>query len=236
MSKFIMLFCSILFIAFLVICLIGCGDDSQTAIQTQIRSSNPHHTIWNDIVTPEIQGAKPDHLDTNLIIYYSSVENNANVVLMLSLLESEQLLSRDENFGDFEIRLYNAAGYDITNNNNLASDKYGGFFPQLVAGSYQFWLDEKNGLSFAESYQNNFASQMNLEKFMAVYLDIAQIMNQIAHTNYPSPDPATQEIFGQFKEVTADQIQNFLEQCPNTALKRKTLFREGPVTNSINYQ
>ncbi|HPH79104.1 MAG TPA: hypothetical protein PLH65_03400, partial [bacterium] len=114
MSKFIMLFCSILFIAFLVICLIGCGDDSQTAIQTQIRSSNPHHTIWNDIVTPEIQGAKPNHLDTNLIIYYSSVENNANVVLMLSLLESEQLLSRDENFGDFEIRLYNAAGYDIT--------------------------------------------------------------------------------------------------------------------------
>jgi hypothetical protein len=242
MSKFIAVLIMLL-IATCSLVLVGCGDDINKNIISSliIRSADPleKSKSWSEgtdaLVTPELRDGKVSHMAPNLIIYYSSIENGANIVLMLSLLESQKLLSENERYNDFEIRLYNATGYDIKTN-NLASDKYGGFFPQLVAGSFQFWLDKKNGLSFAESYQNNFASQMDLQKFMAVYLDVAQIMNQIAKTDYPAPDPATQEIFGQFKEITADQIQTFLEQCPNTALKRKSLFMEAPITNSIQYQ
>ena len=215
----------------------GCGDDAVTPQNQVIRSADPlgksiEWTTGADaLVTPELQNGNPAHnLSPAELIYYCAQENCINPVLVLALIENQDLLSQSDRVGDFELRLYRACNLETV------SGKYGGFFPQLVASTFQLWLDRTNSMNFAESYQNNFTGRYTLTEFMAIYTNVSSQINQQTGLNYPTdPDPATSEILDDFRELTIEQIQAFLASRPNTALKRTTLFREPALTDSVSY-
>lgn len=215
----------------------GCGDDAVTPIIQTIRSADPLNKSieWSsgkdELVMEQLKNGNPAHnLSPAELIFYCARENNCNPVLLLALLENQDLLGQEDGFGDFELRLYHACNYEVN------SGKYNGFFPQLVASTFQFWLDRENGMSFAESYQANFAGRYTLAEYMAIYAGIVDQINQQTGSDFPTnPDPTTSDILDHFHDLNIEQIQSYLESCPDTALKREGLFRESPRTNSVQY-
>lgn len=229
----------------LVLCLLlpvmfgvsSCGDDAINSVIKIIRSADWMHKSveWSTgkdaLVTEELKNGNPEHnLSPAELIYFCAKENNINPVLLLALIENQDLLTKNDSYGDFELRLSDACNYDI------GSGKYRGFFVQLVASSFQFWLDRSNGLSFRQSYENYFDGRYSLEEFMVIYARIVGEINQMFGKNYATnPDPNSGEIFTENRDLTIEQILIYLESCPNSALKRKQLFQEAPLTNSIPY-
>lgn len=221
-----------------ILCFCGCGDDAIAPIFQTIRSADPLHKSeeWTNgpdaLVTPELMNGNPAHnLSPAQLIYFCARENGINPVLLLALLENQDLLSQGDGVGDLETRLYQACNLEV------ASGKYGGFFPQLVASTFQFWLDRSNGLNFRQSYENNFDSRYSLNEFIAIYAQIAGAINLQFGFNYPTTiNPDNTAVYDVYPDLTINQIQSYLDNCPNTALKRKTLFQEVPLTNSIQYQ
>jgi hypothetical protein len=216
---------------------VSCGDDAVNMVIKIIRSADWLHKSveWSSgkdaLVTEELRNGNPEHnLSPAELIYFCARENKINPVLLLALIENQDLLSQGEGYGDFELRLSDACNYDT------GSGKYGGFFVQLVASSFQFWLDQSKGQSFRESYERNFAKRFTLDEFMVIYARIVGEINQQFGMNYnTSPDPNTTDVFDDCQDLSIDQIQSYLDSCPATALKRKHLFKEVPLTNSIPY-
>ena len=189
------------------------------------------------IITPEIRDGKASHMLPAKIIYFSISENCdsasksngifINPVLVLTYLEKAELLSKDETYGDFELRLLQACGYGAK-----VMKKYHGFYPQLVAATYQWRLYQAKNLSFTEA-QNLYPFD-SAKLFSEVYANYANIMNNIVGSNY-SLYPDSKGYYQDFSgKVSIENIQKFLE-INNSPLKND-LFNQVPVsTTVINY-
>lgn len=175
----------------------------------------------------EISNGKANHLSPAEIIYYSAKENKINPVLLLAKLQDEQsLLTQGKNSGDFEWRLTRACGYGATDNGDIKTTNYYGFFPQLVSTSLQF---EKNRISFNGSFQGAYESfttgSGKHNGFVSnIYPPYAVKMNQIAGQSYASR-PSDYGYFKDFRNISIDHIQRFLESYSG-ALKEKDLFQQ----------
>lgn len=228
--------------AFLVTCK---KSDSPISETTTIRSADPCNAwarpSWQTgsgaVITPELRDGRASHLRPAEIIYYSILENSdslnkingifINPILIITYLENAQLLTKGKDHGDFELRLLKACGFG-----DETMKKYHGFYPQLVAATYQWHLYQSKSLTFDEAqalYTFN-----SLEPFSEVYARYAQIMNDILDTNYsihPSSLGYFQDFYG---KVTIKDIQLFLESI-NSPLK-DDIFKQPPIKETaIDY-
>lgn len=221
-----------------LVLLISCGESGNPIP----RSADPCNAWarpgWMDgpekVVTPELRDGNASHnLSPAEIIFYSVSENTIgeykiNPVLVLTYLESADLLSQGKDYGDFEFRLLTSVGYG-----GAGIKKYHGFYPQLVASTFQWYAYQKRGLDFEEAQtQYSFVAT---RPFKEAYAEYAAIMNQIVGTNF-SLNPDSQGYYQDFSGfVSAENIQSFLEAV-DSSLKEKNLFRQFPVLKTrINY-
>ena len=204
------------------------------------------------VITPELRDGRASHLTPAEIIYYSVIENSdsmgkiggifINPVLIITYLENAQLLTKGKEHGDFELRLLEACGFGDT-----TMKKYHGFYPQLVAATYQWRIYQNKGLTFDEAqslYTFNpptpFAEAQllypfNFETpFSEAYAQYAKIMNDILKTNfslYPSSLGYLQDFYGL---VMIKDIQLLLKQT-NSPLQ-EDIFKQAPVAATVvNY-
>lgn len=235
--------------ALLAIICASCGDDSPSAplqpITATTRNADPCNAWarsgWQEgpdaVKTPQLRGGNASHsLSPAEIIYYSAVENSddptsadakyfVNPVLLLTYLENRDLISKGKDFEDFEFRLLQACGYG-----GDKIKKYHGFYPQLVASTYQWRAYQERSFPFEEAQvKYPFTGS---EDFKQTYAKYARLMNFISGTSfseYPDSNGYYQDFFG---VISIEQIQKFLE-VTNSPLKEKDLFREQPVKNTV---
>ena len=167
------------------------------------------------------------------MVYYSAKENDINPVLLLAKLQDEQsLLARGYKYGDFERRLEIATGYGISDSN--PSDKWLGFYPQLVASSYQ-WHEHREGeKTFEEAYKSYTSGEGKYTGFTqadGIYAKVAENMNVAAGTHY-AVQPEYTGYYNDFRDITIENIQAFLELYSSGALSNQNLFGEPPIENS----
>lgn len=228
LSRIISFILVVLLLILISLFVVSCSDDGDIIQLICYLTADPLNKSveWSEgkdaLQTDELKDGKPAHdLSPAGLFYYCALENNCNPVLLLALMENQELLSKPDTSGDPMPRLNNACNYDT------ASGKYLGFFPQLVASSFQFQYDRQNGLNFGQSYEKNFARKYDLAKFMEIYSRLSNEINQQFGFDYnPNPDTSGSEILDFYHDMTIDQIQNFLESYPNTILKRQKLFSE----------
>lgn len=233
---------ALIFSAFFVACKKSDQPENETKV---IRNADPCNAWarpnWQNgpgaVVTPELREGKASHLTPAEIIYYSVIENSdsmgktggifINPVLIITYLENAQLLTKGKEHGDFELRLLKACGFG-----DSTMKKYHGFYPQLVAATYQWRIYQNKGLTFSEAqalYTFN-----SLTPFSEAYAQYAQIMNNILGTNF-SPHPSSLGYFQDFYgSVAIKDIQLLLKQI-NSPLQ-EDIFEQAPVTTTvINY-
>ena len=216
---------------------VGC-DGTEHGNSNIIRSADPCNAWarpgWQTgpdaLVTPELRDGNASHLWPAEIIYYSVLENTLqgiliNPVLVLVYLENADLLSFGQEYGDFEMRLLKAVGYDV------GSNKYNGFFINSVSSTYQWHVYQKRGLSFAEAQKGYpFASSSGIS-FSDAYAKYAKIMNDILGTTfslYPDSKGYYQDFAGL---VDVNKIQLFLARV-NSPLQNN-LFNQPPIQNTV---
>lgn len=225
--------------------IVACQKKEDTAEVEATRNADPCNAwarpSWQTgpgaIITPEIRDGQASHMLSAKIIYYSVKENSDSVskingifinpVLIITYLEMAHLLSEDETYSDFEIRLLQACGYG-----GEKIKKYHGFYPQLVAATYQWRLYQTKGYSFAEA--QSFYPFDSTRSFTETYAKYARTMNEVAGTNFPLY-PDSKGYFQDFyAKIDFENIQTFLERV-NSPL-RKDIFNQVPVsTTAINY-
>ena len=184
----------------------SCGKAGEN---TTLRTADPCNAWaragWQQgadaVVTPELRDGNASHLWPAEIIFYSVIENSdtmttgqgifVNPILLITYLENADLLSKGKEYGDFELRLLKAVGYSSD------KKKYNGFYPQLVASTYQWRQFQKKGLSFEEA--QGLYPFVSSRSFQIAYAEYAQIMNDIIGTNfsaYPSSNGYYRDFFG----------------------------------------
>lgn len=190
------------------------------------------------VITPELRDGRASHLTPAEIIYYSVLENSdsiakvggifINPVLIITYLENAQLLTKGKGYGDFELRLLKACSFG-----DSTMKKYHGFYPQLVAATYQWRIYQNKGLSFNEA-QSFYPFNSELS-FVETYAQYAKIMNDILNTNF-SPYPSSLGYFQDFYGlVTIKDIQLLLKTIGSPL--QEDIFKQAPVTTTvINYE
>lgn len=236
------LFSALLLSAFFMACKKSGGPTNEPPI---IRNADPcsawARPSWQTgpgaIITAELREGRASHLTPAEIIYYSVLENSdsmgkiggifINPMLIITYLENAQLLTKGKEHGDFELRLLEACGFGDT-----SMKKYHGFYPQLVAATYQWRIYQTRGLTFAEAqllYPFNFETP-----FAEAYARYAKIMNDILKTNfslYPSSLGYFQDFYGL---VMINDIQLLLKKI-NSHLQ-EDIFKQAPVAvTAVNY-
>jgi hypothetical protein len=235
--------------AILAIICASCGDDTEnTALQpitATTRNADPCNAWarpgWREgpdaVKTSQLQNGNASHsLSPAEIIYYSAIENSdnptsaeakyfVNPVLILTYLENRDLISKGKDFEDFELRLLQASGYG-----GDKIKKYHGFYPQLVASTYQWRAYQERNLPFEEAQVKY--PFTGTEDFKQTYTKYARLMNFIAGTSfseYPDSNGYYRDFFG---TIGVKEIQKFLEVI-DSPLKEKYLFRKQPVKNTV---
>lgn len=202
---------------------------SQIAIAQQF-SPDPA-AIWKTwqsagaatVKTQQLRDGNVYKLTPAEIIYYASVENNVSPVLLLVKMQHEQkLLSNTFNPANLQHILDRATGFGVLDRDPNHT-KWAGFYPQLVAASYQFGdLWKKTYKSSAEAIVKYSTDPTAGSTVAKVYADYANKMNRIIGGNY-STTPTGWGHVDDFKGVKSEQIQIFLEQFAGP-LKNKGLF------------
>lgn len=221
---------------------VSCGNDNGENNTNGLRTADPCNA-WSragwmegpeSIITPELRDGKASHMWPSDIVYYSVLENTIqsqgiliNPVLILVYLENADLLSFDKDVGDFEMRLLWAVGYDVD------SKIYNGFYPQLVAATYQFQAFQKRGLSF-EAAQISYPFISARMSFSDAYAKYAKVMNDILGTSL-SLHPDSRGYYQDFSGlVDSGKIQLFFERVGSPL--RENIFNQFPIQNTlINY-
>lgn len=223
-----------------ILCFFSCdgteqGRNNNTAI---IRTADPCNAWarpgWQEgsdaVITPELRDGNASHLWPAEIIYFSILENTVqnkgiliNPVLILTYLENSDLLSLGKEAGDFELRLLKAVGYDSE------SKKYNGFYPQVVASTYQWRAFQERGLSFSEA-QKQYPFMSLAMSFQDAYAKYAEIMNDILGTTF-LVYPTSQGYYQDFAGLVDDEkMQLFLEKVASPL--RENLFNQSPIKNT----
>lgn len=236
---------NVLGILLMVLFCVSCDGSSENT-NFVLRSADPCNAWarpgWQEgsgqVVTPELRDGNASHnLWPAEIIYYSVMENSdaitpdsmdsqkvvINPVLILTYLENQNLLSQGKDYDDFEWRLLKAVGYG----GDLKT--YNGFYPQLVASTYQWRLFQKRKLSF-EKAQEKYPFLL-AQLFQDAYADYARVMNEIAGTSfdlYPTDQGYYQDFF---EFVGIEEIQQFLEEMDSPL--KEDLFNQSPVLNTV---
>jgi len=211
------------------------GKNNNAIIRTADPCSAWARPGWQEgsdaVITPELRDGNASHLWPAEIIYFSIMENTVrnkgiliNPVLILTYLENADLLSFGKEVGDFELRLLKAVGYDSD------SKKYAGFYPQLVASTYQWRAFQERGLSFLEAQKLYPFSSSTIISFQDAYAKYAQIMNDILGTTF-LVYPDSQGYYQDFNGLVDDEkMQLFLERV--TSPLRENLFNQAPIKNT----
>lgn len=184
--------------------------------------------------TEELRNGNASHnLSPAEIVYYSVAENTIGVykinpVLILTYLENADLLSQGKEYGDFESRLLKAVSYG-----GADVKKYNGFYPQLVASTFQWYAYQKRGVSFADVQK--LYPFISTRPFAEAYAEYARIMNGIAGTTF-SESPDSRGYYQDFSGMASkENIQEFFEKV-NSPLKEEDLFRQWPMPSMlVNY-
>ena len=174
--------------------------------------------------TPQLRDGRVYQLMPAEIVYYSALENNVNPVLLLVKLQHEQgmLATSSTDAAALQRRLDRAAGFGIFDS-DPDHTKWAGFYPQLVAASYQFGsLWRRTFRSSAEAIARYSSDPKAGEKVAAIYADYAARMNRIAGKSYATA-PGGWGHVDDFRDVSSTQIQSFLDQFPGN-LKNRSLF------------
>lgn len=180
--------------------------------------------------TPQLRDGNVVKLSPAQIIYYSALENRVNPVLLMAKLQHEQqLISVAYASGDLQRKLDRAAGFGVFDAEPTKTD-WPGFYPQIVAASYQFGVLWKNTYSNGMDAIARYSSDPRAgQKVAEVYDSYARLMNQIAGKNY-STAPRGWGYVDDFHDVTEQHIQAFLEKFPGH-LKNRSLFGGGAVVD-----
>jgi hypothetical protein len=183
------------------------------------------------VKTPQLRDGNVYKLTPAEIIYYSGVENRVNPVLLLVKLQHEQglLATPSSEAASLQRRLDRAAGFGILDSDPNHT-KWAGFYPQLVAASYQFGdLWKKTYPSSAQAIARYSSDPAAGKKVAAIYLDYADKMNRIAGKRY-STAPTGWGHVDDFQDIGPAQIQAFLDLFPGN-LKNRSLFGGVTVSN-----
>lgn len=221
-------------------CLILASTTNARNIQEYWRSADPCEKWqeWSEgedhLVIPALQKGLASHiLSPAETVFLSAKENGANPVLLLALLENQQnLISVPEVVDTFEKRLFFALGFALSEDSQTTP--YGGFFPQLVATSFQLQLDYQRELTFSESYQKHFQKK-DWENITLLYSWYAREFSELSGI-WHDDDPNSMDVFIDFTgpEMNPFLIQIFLEKR-GSALANRALFRKLPIDDSIDY-
>lgn len=220
--------------------LFSCGKAENCPV---LRSADPckawARPSWQEgtgaVTTQELRNGNASHLLPAEIIYYAVLENTdedsgilINPVLIIAYLENANLISAGKEEGDFELRLLEACGYG-----GVSIKKYHGFYPQLVAATYQWKLFQERKISFEEA-QKLFPFTSTKKSFRETYAEYARVMNDVIGTSFPLY-PLSQGYYQDFSfMVDAKKIQKFFEKT-NSPLK-EDLFKQFPSINTkVNY-
>ncbi|TXH86980.1 MAG: M23 family metallopeptidase [Rhodoferax sp.] len=183
------------------------------------------------VMTPQLRDGNVFRLTPAEIIYYAGVENKVNPVLLLVKLQHEQglLASPSSDPISLQRRLDRAAGFGIFDS-DPEHTKWTGFYPQLVAASYQFGaLWRKSYATSAQAIKSYSSDPAAGQKVAAIYQNYAQRMNAIAGKRY-SLTPGGWGHVDDFQDVGPVQIQKFLEEFPGN-LKNTKLFGSPSVSD-----
>ncbi len=183
------------------------------------------------VKTPQLRDGNVYRLTPAEIIYYSGVENRVNPVLLLVKLQHEQglLATPSSDAAALQRRLDRAAGFGILDSDPNHT-KWAGFYPQLVAASYQFGdLWKKTYPSSAQAIARYSSDRAAGQKVATIYQDYAGKMNRIAGKRY-STAPTGWGHVDDFQDIGPTQIQYFLDLFPGN-LKNRSLFGGAPVSN-----
>jgi hypothetical protein len=189
----------------------------------------------DQLVTPQFRRGLASHnLSPAQIIFLSGkIENKVNPVLLLAILEDQQrMVSVPPRINDeFERRLFYAMGFAI---DAQVKTRYGGFFGQLVAASFELQLCHSRNMNLAEAYQTYFPGG-SLNGLKLVYAWYAWEFSKL--TGVPHDGSIeTLDVYVDFRgpEMTAATVQKFLEDR-GSFLAQKNLFRQPPADDSIDY-
>lgn len=199
---------------------------------TQGLRSADYNNTWKNLGPfnqATLQNGNASHnLSPAELIYYAAKENDSNPVLLLAKLQDEQSLLTKGKEGDFEWRLARACGYGMADSGD--NPKYYGFFPQVVATTYQFNLYRQRGKNFQEAYQSFTTGAGKYSNFVNVlYPPYALAMKQISGRSY-AQKPAGEGYFKDFRDISLEHVQRFLEQYSG-ALKERDLFKQKPLAS-----
>lgn len=178
------------------------------------------------------EGLASHALSPAQIIFLSARENKINPILLLAILEEQQgLVSLGAEETDyFESRHFYVLRFDVID----GKSRYGGFFPQLVAATFELRLFWKRGWKLSAVYSEYFQGG-NFEKFRLLYDAYAKQISRLAGVKYKGYlDTPETYLDYRGQRITAEIIQLFLEER-NSPLKDKKLFRRPPIDNSIDY-
>jgi len=181
----------------------------------------------NSVRTPQLRNGNIFKLTPAEIIYYSAKENNVNPLLLIVKLQHEASLISQTN-GDYQRQLDRSTGFDFKDSKPKASS-YAGFYPQLVAASFQFNLWKQRYQTF-ESGLVSYSTDRNAPNVIRnLYIQYAPQLNKIAGTNYTTT-PSNWQYVDDFRNISIAHIQTFLDQQQNSQLKNKNLFKDASAT------
>jgi len=174
-------------------------------------------TIW----TPELRDGNVYYLSPAEVIYYSAMENSLNPLLLLVKLQAEQsLIERPYVQPELARRLERAVGYGYLDSNPSTS-KWPGFYPQLVAMSYEF-TTMRLKMNFHDAFIEYTPSEIKYTELVGIYAKYAEKMNAIAKKKY-AVNPTSFGYLNDFRDITPAHIQAFLTAYSGP-LSNKTLF------------
>ena len=211
--------------------LLGIHEPTNAAItDAQLPFSADPYQKWqswqtgvNAVQTPELRDGNLYNLTPAQLIYYASLENKLNPLLVLVKLQAEMgLIKTPFQQPELSRRLNRAMGFDYNETNPSVSD-YPGFYPQLVAATFQFAKMKTTGLNFHDAFYKYTPHEAMYNQFVnELYPVYVAKMNAIAGKSYAA-QPTSSSYFDDFRDITAAHIQQFLNAYP-TNLKNAALF------------
>ncbi len=196
-------------------------DADPDNVGTTLFSAGP-----NKLVRAELRDGRPKSMSPAEIIYWSAKENNVNPLLLVVKMQHEKdLLEPSFADSEWQTRLNGATGFTAFDRLNGGMTMRG-FFPQLVATSFQFdkWRNEFP--TFDAGFKLYSSDTSATATVKTLYAQYTPLFNRITGKSY-SAAPAGNGLgyYNDFRDaaIGPQHIQSLLDTFP-TKLKDRALF------------
>ena len=201
--------------------LVGAGADAVTTGGFNPDPTGKTYDSSFGVHTPVLVNGNVYMLTPAEVIYYSAKENSVNPVLVLAKIQHEQgLITNPSPSKGLQAALDDAVGYSHYDGAGAPASKYTGFYPQLVAMTFQFQQNLKNQGNFLAGYSTDSTA---LGKVQTLYKSYAVSMNHIAGTSYAAALNGITGNLDDFSQISVADIQKFLAS-QSGRLKETSLF------------